>query len=135
MRTGTRKPARHEPPAAPADLEQLLRSLSRKFYAKLQSIAEECQVTPAEVLNEGAELYRQRYRLFHGPLAAKLEALWDYSQIQGSVAQLGADRLKKTFRVERARQAAEARAEKYRALSASERSAAREKRNRSENPS
>jgi hypothetical protein len=77
-------------------LEELLKSLSRKFWAKLKRIAEEFNVTPAEVVNEGIELYRKRHRLLNGPLAQQIadpERIEHYSAMQSLAGKLTAQRM------------------------------------------
>lgn len=97
-------------------LEALLNSLSRKFYAKIERIAKECQTEPDRVLDEGAELFRRRYRLLQGPLAQKLMALDEYSWLQSEAARLGSEQVSVAKKKERARKGGVARAKNLKTL-------------------
>ena len=99
-------------------IQELLGSLSKKFYAKLLRIADECKTEPAVVLNEGAELFRRRYRLMNGILANRSftpEQLESFSLVQSETARLSAARMGQEARSKRALAGAMGRIKKLKA--------------------
>jgi hypothetical protein len=96
-------------------LVEYLQNLNRKFYAKLKRVAEECNVDPSIVLNEGIDLYRKRHRLMNGPLAKRLnnpEQLEQYSRIQQIMGKMGTNEMSPQALSKRGLAGAKARAEK-----------------------
>jgi hypothetical protein len=96
------------------DLEDLLSEVSRnrKFWAKLQRIAAEFGSTPAKVITEGVEDWRDKQRLLNGPMAKRLndpQKLLEYSRMQSLAGQLTAEALGEEGVKKRALAGAEAR--------------------------